>query len=73
MKTYCNVCNKSRNFRNSKISYIFKKQVFTLFSVSVIMNIKKYLEKKNQYISQEYRLKNIDEKRNFFIEKKNSK
>ena len=38
------------------------------------MNIKKYLEKKNQYISQEYRLKNIDEKRNFFIEKKkNSK
>ena len=37
---YCNVCNK---YRKSK-----KLKSFLLFRVSVVMNMKKYLEKKNQ-------------------------
>ena len=37
------------NIEKTKISYIFfKKQVFLLLSVSVVMNMKKYLKKKNQ-------------------------
>ena len=49
MKIYCDVCNKYSKSTNSKISYIFKKdQAFLLFTVSKVMNIKKYLKKKNQ-------------------------
>ena len=37
------------NIEKNKISYIsFKKHVFLLLSVSVVMNMKKYLKKKNQ-------------------------
>ena len=37
------------NYKITKISYIFKKQyVFLLFTVSVVMNRKQYLKKKNQ-------------------------
>ena len=37
------------NIEKTKISYIFfKKQVFLLLSVSVVMYMKKYLKKKNQ-------------------------
>ena len=44
---YCNVSNKYRKFKKTKISYILKKQeVFLLFTVSVVMNMKKYLKKK---------------------------
>ena len=46
---YCNVCHKYRNFKKTKISYIFLKNlVFVLYTQSAIMNIKKYLMKKNQ-------------------------
>ena len=34
--------------KNPKLSFILKKQVFLLFAVSVVMNMKKYLKKKNQ-------------------------
>ena len=47
---YCNVCNKYRKLKKKKMKYdIFlkKHQVFLLLTVSVIMNMKKYL-KKNQ-------------------------
>ena len=57
MKIYCNVCNKYKKFKNPKMSYIFKKTLSLsivysecglLFTVSVVMNVKKYLKKKNQ-------------------------
>ena len=38
MEIYCNVCNKYRK----------SKKKFLLFTVSVVMNMKKYLDKKNQ-------------------------
>ena len=49
MKMYGNVCNKCRKSKITKISYIFEKhQFFLLFAVSMVMNEKKYLKKKNQ-------------------------
>ena len=49
MKMYCNVCKKYRKSKKPKVSYIFKKHsVFLLFTVRGVMNIKKYLKKKNQ-------------------------
>ena len=49
MKIYFNVCNKYRKSKDPKISHIFfKKRVFLLFTVSAVMNMKKYLKKKNQ-------------------------
>ena len=57
LKIYCNVCNKYKKFKNPKMSYIFKKTLSLsivysecglLFTVSVVMNVKKYLKKKNQ-------------------------
>ena len=44
---YCNVCNKYRKFKTTKISYTFLKKVFLLFTISVVMNMKKYLKKNN--------------------------
>ena len=45
---YCNVSNKYRKSKKTKISYLFKKhKVFLLFTVTVVMKMKKYL-KKNQ-------------------------
>ena len=46
---YCNVCNKYRKLKKIMKYHIFlkKHQVFLLLTVSVIMNMKKYL-KKNQ-------------------------
>ena len=43
---YCNVCSKYRKSEKTKISYIFKK---TLFTVSAVMN-KKKLFKEEQSI-----------------------
>ena len=45
---YYDVCNKYKKSTITKISYIFKKhEVFLLFTVSVVMKMKKYLKKKN--------------------------
>ena len=43
---YCDVCNKYRN----KLKQIFfkKYEVFLLFIVTVVMDMKKYLKKKNK-------------------------
>ena len=39
---YCNVCNKCKKLKETKISYIFKKHyVLLLFTLSVLMNMKK--------------------------------
>ena len=46
IKMYCNICNKYRKFKNSKIYLKEKHQVFLLLTVSVLMNIKKDLKKK---------------------------
>ena len=48
MKIDCNVYNKCRKLKNSKISCIFLNIINFLFAVSVVMNIKKYLKKNNQ-------------------------
>ena len=40
MKTYCNVCDNYKKLKNSKLSY--------LFAISVIVNMKKNLKKKNE-------------------------
>ena len=40
---YRNGCNKFRKFKKTKIPWICKKNI----KVSVVMNIKKYLKKKN--------------------------
>ena len=46
---YFNVCNKYKLFKKSKTSYILKKILSRLlFTVSVVMNMKTYLKKKNQ-------------------------
>ena len=47
---YCNVCKKYRKFKKkTKTSYMKKKhQEFLLFTVIVVMNIKKYINKKDQ-------------------------
>ena len=48
VNVFCTVCDKHRKFKNPKISYIQKQyQVFLLFLVSVVTNIKKYLKKKD--------------------------
>ena len=45
MKIYCNVCKKYRKSKKAKI-YIFKKTLsFLLFTVSMAVNMKKYLKK----------------------------
>ena len=43
-----NVYNKNRKSEKSKLSYFFKKTIFLLFTVSAVMNMKKYLKKQNQ-------------------------
>ena len=54
MKIYCNVSSKYRKFENPKISlfilfYLFLSNIFQkFFTVSVVMNLKKYLKKKNK-------------------------
>ena len=46
---YCDICSEYRKFEKPKISYISEKAlVFLLFVVSVKMNMKIYLKKKNQ-------------------------
>ena len=47
MKIYFYVCNKYRKSKKTKI-YLKKKQVFLLFTVNVVMNIRKYLKTKNE-------------------------
>ena len=49
MKTYCNLCNKYGKSTKVKI-YNFKKtfKVILFFTVSMVMNIKRYLKKKIQ-------------------------
>ena len=46
---HCNVVINIENFKNLKY-HIFKKKhsAFPLFTVTVAMNIKKYLQKENQ-------------------------
>ena len=54
MKIYCNVSSKYKKFENPKISlfilfYLFLSNIFQkFFTVSVVMNLKKYLKKKNK-------------------------
>ena len=47
---YCSVCNKYRKSkkREFRIFSIKKHQIFLLFAVAVVMNMKKFLKKKNQ-------------------------
>ena len=46
---YCNVCNKYKKCKKTKISFIFKKTVsFSIAYIRVVMNMKKYLKKQNQ-------------------------
>ena len=46
---YCNVCNKYKKLKRTKISYIFQKTLrLSIIYSSVVMNMKKYLKKKNQ-------------------------
>ena len=48
---YFNVSNKYRAFKKTKILYIFKNALslsILLFTVSVVINMKKYLKKNNQ-------------------------
>ena len=46
---YCNVCNKYKKLKRIKISYIFQKTLsLSIIYSSVVMNMKKYLKKKNQ-------------------------
>ena len=47
MKIYCNICNEYRKFKKNNILYIFKKTVL-LFTISVAMNMKRYLKKNIQ-------------------------
>ena len=46
---YCNVCNEYRKLKKY-ISYSFKEtfSLYIAFTVSMVMNMKKYLKKKNQ-------------------------
>ena len=47
---YCSVCNKYRKSKKQefRIFSIKKPQIFLLFTVTVVMNMKKCLKKKNQ-------------------------
>ena len=48
-KLYCNICNKFRKSKNSKISYIFKKSLRICFAYNiVVMNIKKSEEEQEE-------------------------
>ena len=47
MKIYSNVCNKHRKFKKKLEYYIFLKEVFLLFTVSVVMNMKKIFKEKD--------------------------
>ena len=51
-----------KNFKKIKYHILKKKSVFLLFTVSVVINMKKHLEKKNQLILKILGLiKNIEE------------
>ena len=48
-KLCCNICNKFRKSKNSKISYIFKKTLRICFAYNiVVMNIKKSEEEQEE-------------------------
>ena len=51
MKIYCNVCNKYKNFKNPKTSYIFEKtlDLSIVYSKCVHEYKKIYLKKKIQF------------------------
>ena len=100
MKIYCNVCNKYRKSRKSKILFIFQKNIKSVYflqkvayyfttreyekvfkeeesieilkNLGLITNIKEYQKRvSEENITQEVRLKNIDETRNYLIEEIN--
>ena len=48
IKIYCNICYKYRRLKNPKDIFSKNHYVFSLFAASVVMNIQKYLKKKNQ-------------------------
>ena len=52
-KLYCIICGKHRKFENRKILSLSEKHYFFLLSV---------------FINQEFRLKNIDETKNYLTE-----
>ena len=47
MKIYSNVCNKHRKLKKKLEYYIFLKEVFLLFTVSVVMNMKKIFKEED--------------------------
>ena len=90
-KMYCIICGACRKFKNSKISYIFKKtvvlyiicskcetedekifkegesiEILKIYGLFKIYNCFKTMVEES--ISQEFRLKNIDKTRNYFLE-----
>ena len=48
---YCNVCNKYRKFKKTKICIFFKKKyVFLLLTVNVVKNMEKHLKNQNHQV-----------------------
>ena len=77
VKICCSVCNKYRKIKTLKYHRFIKKtldlfwKIEKLKMISLITNIKsirKYIIFSEQNLSQEFRLKNIDKTRNYFIE-----
>ena len=59
--------------KKTKYMFVIRHYFFLVFVTRVKVNMKKDLKNKNQlrylkFLSQEFRLKNIDEKRNYFLE-----
>ena len=48
IKIYCNVCYKYGKLKKPEEIFSKSHYVFSLFAASVVMNIQKYLKKKNQ-------------------------
>ena len=77
-KLYCVICGKYRKYEKPKIHFLEKTLVFfiicnkcpnkdeKIFSKNKLYNYFKNMTEAN--ISQEFRLKNIDETRNYFLE-----
>ena len=61
-KLYCVICGKYRKFEKAKISYILEK----ILVLSIISSKCKNEDQKN--MGQDFRLKNVDETRTYFLE-----
>ena len=84
MYYYCIKCTKYRKFKNPKIAYIFDKTLVLSFtcdkysskeetilkkqSIKILKVLDFYLKMGDENISQEFRLKDIEQTRNYFVE-----